>query len=378
MLCFIAKVKMSLVDDVASPRQEWCRDVSQTSFYNVDLPELVKAIQSWGEPYDQAHAVARGIWRQAYTASVTDFSEMTEIPSRLQQQLAGAFALTHPVEIAQSTSPDGSTRKDLLALEDGAQIETVLLRYRDRYTVCVSTQVGCACDCSFCATGRMGFVRQLHCSEIVAQVLHFQRWLAPQDKAVSNVVFMGMGEPLLNREQTLESVQRLTDPRGLSLAPGRITLSTAGIAPGIEYLADVHHRWPIKLAVSLHAATDDLRTKLMPINKTYPLGRLYEAVRVYTEKTRRRVLFEWIMIAGVNDTHEQALALATWLQDLPSHVNLIRLNPTSAYDGAPSTGETTEAFSAILDQHQIPHTMRQRRGAGIDAGCGQLYARQRP
>ncbi|MCJ7550031.1 MAG: 23S rRNA (adenine(2503)-C(2))-methyltransferase RlmN [Anaerolineae bacterium] len=352
--------------------------MSQISFYKVALPELVKTIQSWGEPYDQARTVARYIWRQAYTASVADFSEMTEIPPWLQQQLTGAFALTHPVKIAQSTSPDGTTRKDLLALEDGSQIETVLLRYRDRYTVCVSTQVGCACDCSFCATGRMGFVRQLHCGEIVAQVLHFQRWLAPQDKTVSNVVFMGMGEPLLNREQTLESVQRLTDPRGLSLAPGRITLSTAGIAPGIEYLADVHHRWPIKLAISLHAATDDLRTRLMPINETYPLGRLYEAVRVYTEKTRRRVLFEWIMIAGVNDTREQALALVTWLQDLPSHVNLIRLNPTSAYDGAPSTGGTTEAFSAILDQRQIPHTMRQRRGAGIDAGCGQLYARRRP
>jgi len=292
--------------------------------------------------------------------------------------LVATFALTHPIEIAQSTSPDESTRKDLLALEDGAQIETVLLHYRDRYTVCASTQVGCACGCSFCATGRMGFVRQLHCSEIVAQVLHYQRWLIPQDKAVSNVVFMGMGEPLLNREQTLEAVQRLTDPRGLSLAPGRITLSTAGIAPGIEYLAEVHHRWPIKLAISLHAATDDLRTRLMPINRTYPLARLYEAVRVYTEKTRRRVLFEWVMIAGVNDTPEQAQALATWLRGLPSHVNLIKLNPPSAYDRAPSTREATEAFSAILDQHQIPHTMRQRRGAGIDAGCGQLYARQRP
>jgi len=378
MLCFMAKVKISLVHDVASRTQEWYQDVSRTSFYTVDLPELAKALQSWGESYEQARVIARGIWRQAYIASVTDFSEITGIPPRLQQQLAGAFTLTRPVELAQSTSRDGSTRKDLLALEDGAQIETVLLRYRDRYTVCVSTQVGCACGCSFCATGRMGFVRQLHCSEIVAQVLHFQRWLAPQDTAVSNVVFMGMGEPLLNREQTLDAVQRLTDPRGLSLAPGRITLSTAGIAPGIEYLADVHHRWPIKLAISLHAATDDLRTELMPINKTYPLERLHEAVRVYTEKTRRRVLFEWIMIAGVNDTQEQALALVTWLQDLPSHVNLIRLNPTSAYDGAPSTRETTEAFSAILDQHQIPHTMRQRRGAGIDAGCGQLYVRHRP
>ncbi len=352
--------------------------MSRTNFYNVDLPELVKALQSWGEPFDQAHALARDIWHQAYTASVTDFSELTGIPPRVQQQLAGAFALRHPVELAQSTSRDGSTRKDLLALEDGAQIETGLLRYRDRHTICVSTRVGCACDCSFCATGRMGFVRQLHCDEIVAQVLHFQRWLTTQDKAVSNVVFMGMGEPLLNREQTLQAVRRLTDPRGLNLAPGRITLSTVGIAPEIEYLADVHSRWPIKLAISLHAATDDLRTKLMPINKTYPLARLHEAVRVYTEKTRRRVLFEWIMIAGVNDTQEQALALVTWLQDLASHVNLIRLNPTSAYDGTPSTGETTEAFSAILDQHKIPHTMRQRRGAGIDAGCGQLHARRRP
>lgn len=300
------------------------------------------------------------------------------MPPRLLQQLTDTYALMHPVEIGQTTDPDGSTQKDLLALADGARIETVLLRYRDRYTVCVSTQVGCACGCSFCATGRMGFVRQLQCGEIVAQVLHFHRWLSRQDKTVSNVVFMGMGEPLLNREQTLEAVQRLTDPRGLNLAPGRITLSTAGIPPGIEYLADVHHRWPIKLAISLHAATNDLRTRLMPINQTYPLEHLYEAVRVYTERTRRRILFEWIMISGVNDTQEQALALVAWLQGLHSHVNLIRLNPTSAYVGAPSSEEATEAFSAILDQRQIPHTMRQRRGAGIDAGCGQLYARQRP
>lgn len=287
-----------------------------------------------------------------------------------------AACLTPPRCVASSTSPDGRTRKDLLALADGARVETVLLRYRERYTVCVSTQVGCACGCRFCATGQMGLVRDLTASEIVAQVLHFRTELATADKDVSNVVFMGMGEPLLNETQTFLAIEQLLDPRGLSFAPSRVTLSTVGIPTGIERLARTHRQWPIKLAVSLHAATDALRTTLMPINSAYPLGQLHPALLAYTETTGKHVLLEWVMIAGVNDTEAQAQALVSWLDDLPAHVNLIRLNPTSTYGGLPSTATATEAFSAILDAHGIPHTMRQRRGSGIDAGCGQLYARQ--
>jgi 23S rRNA (adenine2503-C2)-methyltransferase len=281
-----------------------------------------------------------------------------------------------PACLARKKSSDGSTQKDLLQLADGARVESVLLRYRDRYSVCVSTQVGCACGCSFCATGKMGFVRQLSSDEILAQILHFQRLLQPLEKQVSNVVFMGMGEPLLNEAQTFGAVRALIDPRGLAFAPGRITLSTVGIVPGIAHLAELHPRMPIKLAVSLHAATDDLRTALMPINKTYPLDVLFEAARAYTDATRRRIFFAWIMIDGVNDSPTQAEALAARLEGLPSHVNLIRLNPTSDSQGRPASPEAVDAFVAVLDEHHIPHTMRQRRGAGIEAGCGQLYALQ--
>lgn len=260
-------------------------------------------------------------------------------------------------------------------MQDGARIETVLLTYRERHAVCVSTQVGCACGCRFCATGDMGFVRQLSSDEIIAQVDHFLDILAPTGTTVSNVVLMGMGEPLLNEEQSLKAVQRLIDPREFGFAPSRVTLSTVGIAPGIVKLADMHAHLPIRLAVSLHAATDDLRTSLMPINITYPLDALFEAIRYYTDRTGRRVLYEWIMIDRVNDTIEQAEALSSRLAGLPAHVNLIQLNPTEGFDGRPSRVESLTRFTEILDRYGIPHTMRQRRGGGIDAGCGQLRTR---
>jgi 23S rRNA (adenine2503-C2)-methyltransferase len=281
-------------------------------------------------------------------------------------------SLPMPVRLAHEVSPDGSTEKALLQMEDGARIETVLLRYRERYTVCVSTQVGCACGCDFCATGEMGFVRQLTADEIVGQVQHFQQSLAPRGQSVSNVVFMGMGEPLLNEIQTLRAIEQLLDPRGFSFAPRRITLSTVGIVPGILHLAERHQRMPIKLAISLHAATNALRSSLMPINATYPLEALFGAARHYTAVTRRRVFFEWVMIDSINDSLEQARALAAWLQDLPSHVNLIQLNPTHNARYQPASEEALDAFAASLDRHGIPHTMRQRRGGGIHAGCGQL------
>jgi 23S rRNA (adenine2503-C2)-methyltransferase len=301
---------------------------------------------------------------------------MNDATASIRVNCDQAACLTPPRCIASNTSPDGRTRKDLLALADGARVETVLLRYRERYTVCVSTQVGCACGCRFCATGHMGLVRDLTASEIIAQILHFRRELATDDKDVSNVVFMGMGEPLLNEMQTFLAIEQLLDPRGLRFAPSRVTLSTVGIPTGIEHLARTHRRWPIKLAVSLHAATNALRTTLMPINRAYPLEQLHHALLTYTETTGKHVLLEWVMIAGVNDTEAQAKALVSWLDGLPAHVNLIRLNPTTFYNGTPSTAAATAAFSAILDTHSVPHTMRQLRGAGIEAGCGQLYARQ--
>jgi 23S rRNA (adenine2503-C2)-methyltransferase len=249
-----------------------------------------------------------------------------------------------------------------------------LLRYRERRSGCISTQVGCACGCPFCATGQMGFVRQLSSQEIVAQVLHLQRELAARERQLSNIVLMGMGEPLLNYEHTLAAVRRLIDPRALGFVQRRITLSTVGIGPGIERLSEEHLH--VKLAISLHAATDELRSQLVPVNRRYPLDDLFAAVRLYTARAQRRVMFEWVMIDGVNDTPQQAEALVARLADLPAHVNLIRLNPTPGYSGRSSTLAAIEAFAAVLDRAQVPHTMRQRRGGAIEAGCGQLRRRE--
>jgi 23S rRNA (adenine2503-C2)-methyltransferase len=281
--------------------------------------------------------------------------------------------------LARMEDPAGETRKDLLQLADGEQVEVVLLRYRQRRSACISTQVGCACGCSFCATGQMGFVRHLSSAEIVAEALHVQHELAVRQEQLSNVVLMGMGEPLLNYDQTIEAIRHLIDPRGVGLAPGRVTLSTVGIVPGIERLAgEAAHDGgplPIKLAISLHAATDGLRDELVPINRRYPLGDLFAAAEQYAARTRCRVMIEWVMIDGVNDTREQAKALAARLARLPAHVNLMRLNPVEGYAGRPATSAAINAFAAILDHAGIPHTMRQRRGAAIQAGCGQLRSR---
>jgi 23S rRNA (adenine2503-C2)-methyltransferase len=225
----------------------------------------------------------------------------------------------------------------------------------------------------------MGLVRQLSCAEIIAQVIHIQRELAARQEQLTNFILMGMGEPLLNYENTIAAVRRLIDQRATGIPPSRITLSTVGIVPGIERLAQ--ENLPIKLAISLHAATDDLRDELVPINRRYPLNDLFAALRKYVKIQRQRtprvrILFEWVMIDGINDTEEQGQALIERLDGLPAHVNLIRLNPTPDYDERPSPPEAIEAFIAALDRAGIPHTMRQRRGAAIEAGCGQLRRRE--
>jgi 23S rRNA (adenine2503-C2)-methyltransferase len=340
------------------------------NLYDLDFASLETLFTGW----DIAPIHARTVWRWLYRHIPTDFTELPDgLPQALPTYLSAETTLELPPVVDSQVAADGSTRKDLLQLADGERVEVVIMRYRHRHSACISTQVGCACDCRFCATGQMGFVRQLTAAEIVAQVLHAQRTLSASGKNLTNFVLMGMGEPLLNYDNTLDALRRVCDLRGMGFVARRITLSTVGIVPGIERLAGEDLR--INLAVSLHAATDTVRDTLLPINRRYPLDALCDALRAYTAATHRRVMLEWVLIDGVNATREQAEALVARFAGIPIHVNLIQLNPTPDYDAQPATPEAVDAFTAILDRAGIPHTMRQRRGTPISAACGQLRRR---
>lgn len=343
---------------------------SKTCLYDLDFPALQALLSGWGEPDYRA----RQLWRWLYVHLATDFAQMTNLPLSLRRRLAAETSMCTLQVVDSIQSADGETRKDLLRLEDSETVEAVLMRYERRRTACISTQVGCAIGCAFCATGQMGFRRHLSSGEIVAQVLHFARLLDAEGDRLTNVVLMGMGEPLLNYEASLEGVRRLIDPTGFKLGQRHITLSTVGVVPGIERLAG--EELQVTLAVSLHAATDPLRDQLVPINRRYGLDALFEACYHYVERTGRRVSFEWALIEGVNDTPEQAQALAARLHGLLAHVNLIPLNPTAGYDGQPSSPSSLAAFTAELDRYRVPYTVRVRRGVDIQAGCGQLRQRE--
>jgi 23S rRNA (adenine2503-C2)-methyltransferase len=341
-----------------------------TSLYDLDLPSLQSLLQDWGEPAYRA----RQLWEWLYVHLATGFDQMTNLPLSLRQALAEETVIDVPEVVDTVESADRETRKDLLRMMDGETIEAVLMEYERRRTACISTQVGCAVGCAFCATGQMGFRRDLSSGEIVAQALHFARSLRTEGERLTNVVLMGMGEPLLNYDNSLSAIRRLIHPQGLNLGQRRITLSTVGIVPGIKRLAEEDLQ--ITLAVSLHAATDQLRDQLIPINRRYGLDALFEACHHYVAQTRRRISFEWALIAGINDTAEQTLALAARLKGILAHVNLIPLNPTQGHDGRPSSQAAIDAFTATLERQRIPYTVRVRRGTNIQAGCGQLRQRQ--
>jgi 23S rRNA (adenine2503-C2)-methyltransferase len=334
--------------------------------YDLDLQEMTALIQEWGQPAYRARQIYQGI----YPHLARGAGEIPSIPKDLRERLEGELDFHPLTPLARARSADSSTEKVLFALLDGAKVETVLMRYRKRRTLCISTQVGCAMGCTFCATGQMGFIRHLATGEIVAQVVNFARSLKERDDRLTNVVVMGMGEPLHNYEATLKAIRILNDPQGFALAARRITISTVGLIPGMDRLAG--EGLQINLAVSLHAADDELRTRLVPLNLKYPLPQLMAACRRYFERTHRRLTFEWALIEGVNDSLEQAQALAELLHGLPSHVNLIPLNPTAGFPGAATPRDRALAFKEVLESHHIPCTLRLRRGIDIQAGCGQL------
>jgi 23S rRNA (adenine2503-C2)-methyltransferase len=326
-----------------------------------------------------------------YTRLAGSFDEMSDLSVELRQNLTTKARLYTFSVLEEQNTPDGFTRKTLFKLADGQTIESTLMFYensgsgRERRTVCVSTQVGCPMGCLFCATGQQGFVRNLTSGEIVEQALYFARQIELQVRAeereierkpVTNVVFMGMGEPLANYENLRKAVEMLNFKRGLQLGVRQITLSTAGIVPMIRRLSA--ENWHLELAVSLHAANDKLRDRLMPVNRTYPLGQLIPACREYLEKTGRRPTFEYALFQGVNDSEDDARQLGVLLKGLNCSVNLIVGNPTAGWEYCSSTLIQAQTFQKQLFAAGVFNTIRLSRGTDIDAGCGQLRSRHAP
>ncbi len=340
---------------------------NRANLYDLDHEQLAALLASWGQPAYRA----RQIQEWLYKHKAVSIEQMTTLPKTLRERLAAETRIGDLELVEEQYSTDGQTVKRLFSLPDGQLIESVLMEYDDgRRTACISTQAGCAMGCVFCATGQMGFARHLTDSEIIEQALYFARQLEAEGDRLSNIVLMGMGEPLHNYDNTLRAIHRLNDPDGLNIGQRHITLSTVGLAPAIRRFAD--EGLQAGLAVSLHAATDAERSALLPVNRRYPIKELLDAVRYYIEKSGRRVTFEWALIRGENDTIEQARALGKLLHGLLCHVNMIPLNPTGGYDGAPSDPERVEAFQSELARHGVRSTVRVRRGIDIQAGCGQL------
>jgi 23S rRNA (adenine2503-C2)-methyltransferase len=325
---------------------------------------------------DQPPFRARQVWRWA-AKGATGYEQMTNLSAPLRARLDEAVPFSS-LELREERHASDGTVKALFTTGDGRPIEAVLMRYRgpqgggdSRRSICVSSQSGCPLTCKFCATGQMKFARNLTASEILDQALHFRRM-----EQIDHCVFMGMGEPMLNLDNVLAACERLPD---VGITNRRTAISTVGWIPGIERLTDCD--MPLRLALSLHAADDALRSELMPVNERYPLANVIDACRAFYERKRRRVFVEYVMLAGVNDRYEQALALARLLEPRGSgeqphmfKVNLIPYNPTdSIYEG--SSRESIAAFKSALESRGVPVTVRLTRGRDIDAACGQLAAR---
>lgn len=307
-----------------------------------------------------------------YARGVDDPVEMTDLPQELRDRLRSSAVRTRSLEtLSVQRSVDG-TRKAALRAADGAIVEAVLIPDEDRTTLCLSTQVGCPLACSFCATGEMGFTRNLRTAEIIDQVCRMREALDPEER-ITNVVFMGMGEPLLNLPAVLRAIRILVHPRAFALAPRRITVSTAGLVPKIAALVEAA---PVNLAVSLHATTDALRDELVPLNRRFPLATLFsELGRLPGLSARRPIFFEYTLLAGVNDSVGDAERLLTLVRGLPSKVNVIPVNPHPGSPYRTPADEAVDRFLGVLSRGGATVTLRRSRGADIDAACGQLAVR---
>ena len=336
------------------------------------------ALVAWfaerGEPAYRARQVADAVWR----GDATSAADVQTLPVALREALDDAFRFDTVSDTELRLSDGGLTEKGLHLLADGALIESVLMHYparpgqRERHTLCISSQAGCAVGCPFCATGELGFGRDLETAEIVDQVRHAARRLAADKKRLTNVVFMGMGEPLLNLDRVLAAVDALNDPRRFGLGARHITVSTSGVVPGIRRLTGLGPQFT--LAVSLHAARDALRDVLVPLNRRWPVAEVVAAAREHAAATGRRVTYEATMIAGINDTELDAQAMADLLRGDHAHVNLIPMNPVAHTPWSASPDAVIERFAAILADAGVTATIRRNRGQEIGAACGQLAA----
>jgi len=347
--------------------------INSPFIYDLDQSELEKLLTELGEPSYRANQIWQGLYKQYWNTP----DEFTTLPKSLREQLDKILRFEPLQPIKYLDSSDGQTRKTLFKLHDNRLIEAVLMNYdpsthkgQGRRTLCISSQAGCAMGCVFCATGQMGFMRNLTSGEIVAQVMYYARMLDAQGESVTNIVLMGMGEPFHNYGNTMAAIDRLNDSDGYNFGARRFTISTVGLVSKIRKFADEKRQ--INLAISLHAAEDAERSAIMPINKKYNISKLLEACRYYVDQTSRRITFEWALIAGVNDTEEVARKLAARLKGLMCHVNAIPLNPTEGYQGQATNRQSAARFKETLEQAGIPCTIRMRRGIDIQAGCGQL------
>ncbi len=350
--------------------------IYETTFlHDLDFEALARRLQTDG--VRSVHT--RQLWQALHRGPALDLRKADDLPPPVQRWLDSHLdqdvVIDHPEVVTEIASRDGYTRKLLLRLADGSEIETVIMGYENRFTACLSTQVGCAMGCVFCATGQMGFGRHLRPGEIVAQVLAANRLLqARGESGLRNLVLMGMGEPLHNYDAVMQALKIVADDRGIGIAGSRITVSTVGIVP--EILRFAREGQPYNLAVSLHATTDEERSALVPVNQRWPISELLAACRSFSNSTGKRVFFGWTLIDGKNDRPEHARQVAKLLSGMDAHLNLIRLNPTDGYEGEASDTGAAEKFSALIQESGLPCTIRQRRGIDVGAGCGQLRSPQ--
>lgn len=343
-------------------------------FYICDyfLTELEAKMGEWGEKPYRARQLAQWIYKKG----VFDWDKMTDLPESFREKLKtlplkfGSLKLLEKKESNQRKAV-----KYLFELEDKNLVETVLLKVPSRKTLCISTQVGCPVGCQFCASGKGGVIRNLKVHEMVEQVVRVNQDLAPHDH-IQNIVVMGMGEPFLNYANLMKALRIVSAPWGLQIGVRHITVSTSGILPGIQKFAQEPE--PFKLSVSLHAAMDSKRTELIPINAKYPLKPLREVLKEFVGKKNKKLTFEYILLAGVNDTPEDAAALKNYIGDLPAKVNLIPYNPIESSPYSTPSIESQQAFSQMLKEYPIFVTLREEKGSDIDAACGQLRLRRAP